>query len=59
MNLLGLQCGCVHWLIKLCYQDGRQPAQPAAFRDMSRCVRVNKVMCPLNGCNTVATGAAV
>lgn len=59
MNLLGLQCDCVHWLIKLCYQDGRQPAQPAAFRDMSRCVRVNKVMCPLNGCNTVATGAAV
>lgn len=49
----------IDWLIKLCYQDGRQPAQPAAFRDMSRCVQVNKVMCPLNGCNTVATGAAV
>lgn len=40
INLLSLVSATVSidWLIKLCYQDGRQPAWPAAFRDMSRCV---------------------
>lgn len=63
MNLLSLWGGSanvsIDLLIKLCYRDSRQPAQLAAFRDASCCVWVNKVMCLLNGCNTVAGGAAV
>lgn len=33
MNLLSLLSATVSidWLIKLCYRDGRQPAQPAAL----------------------------
>lgn len=47
----------IDWLIKSCYQDGGQPAQPAAFRDVPCCVWVNKVMCSLSGCNTAAVVA--
>lgn len=48
----------IDWLIKLCYQDGRRPARPAALRGTSCCGWVNKVMCSLNGCDT-AGGVAL
>lgn len=48
----------IDWLIKGCYQDSRQSAQPADFRDISCCVRANKVMCSLNECY-IAGGVAM
>lgn len=44
----------VHRLIKLCYWDGKEPAQPAAFRCLPCWIWLNKVRRSFTGCNTTA-----